>query len=58
MKNKLFFLIMLICLLTLSFIGCKNDDNEGGGKVPSALQGNWLRDSQGIERHLTFTKDG
>ncbi|MCL1817528.1 MAG: hypothetical protein FWG35_01265 [Spirochaetaceae bacterium] len=62
MKIKPIFLVMLVCLLTLSFglvsCGSTDDGGGGGGNVPAALQGNWLRDDAGTERYLKFTKDG
>ena len=59
MKKKLIFSGMLVCLLALglALVGCKtdaDDDSGGSGTVPVALQGNWLRDSDGTERYLVF----
>jgi hypothetical protein len=58
MKIKPIFLVMLVCLLTLSFVfvSCKTDDDGGGGggKVPTELQGKWEND----EYYIFFNADG
>ena len=52
-------IIAMVAIIGFSMTACDNDKDGGdGGKVPEALQGNWLRDSEGTERHLKFTKDG
>jgi hypothetical protein len=55
MKKKLIFPAMPLALLALglALVGCSTDSDDGG-KVPVALQGNWLRDSGGTERYLRF----
>ena len=61
MKNsiKLFGIIAMVAIIGFSMTACDNGSTGGGGgKVPEALRGNWLRDSEGTERHLKFTKDG
>jgi len=67
MKKKIFFLGMTVLILSLGlvFVGCKDDSDDsggnnggGGGLVPAELRGNWLRDSAGSERYLTFTSSG
>jgi heat shock protein HslJ len=56
--------VMLVCLLALglSLIGCPTEPDDpgggGGGIAPAELQGNWLRDSEGTERHLRITSNG
>ena len=62
MKKKLVFSGMLVCLLALglSMIACDNGTTGGDGgseTVPAALQGNWLRDSDGSERYLVFVSN-
>jgi hypothetical protein len=56
MKRKLIFSAMPAVLLALglALTGCSPDPDDGG-KVPVALQGNWLRDSGGTEGYLRFS---
>jgi hypothetical protein len=65
MKKKLVLSAMLVALLALglSLVGCPTEDDDdggggGGGIVPTELQGNWLRDTAGTERHLRITSNG
>ena len=43
MNKKLFFLVMLVCLLALSLalVGCKTDDDDDRDSIPAALVGRW-----------------
>jgi hypothetical protein len=65
MKIKPIFLVMLVCLLTLSFVfvSCKTDDDDGGGggaTFPTELHGTWTNtDSEVITiAATTLTYEG
>jgi hypothetical protein len=63
MKNvfKILGVIALVAVIGFGVAACKSDDDDddgdggGGGLVPKELKGNWLRDTEGSERYLTFT---
>ena len=55
--------LTLALVFAIGLAGCPTDSGGGGGgggsdsgsgTVPVALQGNWLRDSDGTERYLVF----
>jgi predicted small secreted protein len=70
--RKIAGIIALVAIIGFSMTACNNGSSGGGGtntgdggggggsgKVPAALQGNWLDDDTGSgTRYLVFTKDG
>ena len=63
MKIKPIFLVMLVCLLTLSFVfvSCKTDDDDssGGATFPTELHGTWTQGSEVITiAATTLTYEG